>query len=448
MDNTVSISRRHFLKNAATTVAAVTVLPRFVLGGKGYISPSDKIRLGLIGTGKLSYGLMRRFVPLPLAEMVAACDVFKSKLENFKNETESFIKEETGKSKIQIDTYQDYRELLERNDIDAVIIATPDHWHAIQSIDAMRYGKDVYCEKPLSHTIEEGRTMVNTARNLDKIVQTGSMQRSWENFRKACTLVRNGYIGELKEIWVSVEDPPVPYNLEGQPVPEGLDWDFWLGPAPNCDYHEKLAPPLNKDFWPRWRDYEEFGGGNLADWGAHMFDIAQWGMGTDFTGPVKINPPENAAEKRGLTFEYKNGVKVIHKNFDRGYAVRFIGKDGKIDISRQFFDSKPKKIVDIEMKESDIQLYHSDNHYGDWLNCIKTRRLPVADVEIGHRSASLCYLAAIGYKLNRTLSWNPELEIFPDDYRANMLLTKDYRAPWSFDKYKHSSIFKYINTTH
>ena len=428
-------SRRKFLSSSAIAIAGITVIPRHVMGGKGFLSPSDKIRIGHIGTGKLSLGLMKRFVAEPMTELVAACDVFTSKLENYKKVTEDHIKETKGLKNIQIDTYHNYKELLERNDIDAIIVSTPDHWHVFNAIDSILYGKDVYCEKPLSHTINEGRLMVDVARKFDKIVQTGSMQRSWENFRKAVALVRNGYVGELKEVIVSVNDPAIPYNLEKQSMPEGLDWDTWLGPAPECVYNKKLAPPLEENFWPRWRDYKEFGGGNLSDWGAHMFDIAQWGIGASQTGPIEIIPPEDKTKKRGLVLKYKNGVKVTHDNFDRGHSVRFIGSDGSIDISREFFDSKPAKIAEMRLKEDDIHLYHSDNHYRDWLNCIKTRRLPVADIEIGHRSASLCNVTAIGYEVGRPLKWDPNKELFIDDSRANMLLTKKYREGYDIQQY-------------
>jgi predicted dehydrogenase len=272
--------------------------------------------------------------------------------------------------------------------------------------------------------------MVTAARKYDRVVQTGSMQRSWKDFRHACELVRNGYLGEIKEVWVCVGDPPVDCNLGEEPVPEYLNWDRWLGPAQFRPYHPILAPPIEDQNWPDWRRYNEFGGGGMTDWGAHMFDIAQWGLGTDGTGPVQIIPPKKAKKVIGVKYVYNNGIKVIHKNFKRGYAVRFMGTEGTLDISREFLDSKPENIAKIELKDNDKHLYFSDNHYNDWIQCIKNRARPAADVEIGHRTASMCNIGNICYRLRRPLEWDPEKEEFKNDPEANKLLTKDYRAPY------------------
>ena len=428
-----TISRRKFIQRSAAAAAAAsifTVIPRYVLG-KGFIPPSDKINLGFIGTGKLIHELFLHFAELPEVMILAGCDVHRKKVEWFKGAVEKFYADKTGKTDyVNLDKYELYEELLERQDIDAVVVATPDHWHALASIAAIKAGKDVYCEKPLTHRVKEGRAMVTAARKYDRVVQTGSMQRSWKDFRHACELVRNGYLGKIKEVWVFVGDPPVDCNLGEEPVPEYLNWDRWLGPAQFRPYHPILAPPIEDENWPDWRRYNEFGGGGMTDWGAHMFDIAQWGLGTDSTGPVQIIPPKKAKKLIGVKYVYNNGIKVIHKNFNRGYAVRFIGTEGTLDISREFLDSKPENIAKIEIKDTDKHLYFSDNHYNDWIQCIKNRSRPAADVEIGHRTASMCNIGNICYRLRRPLKWDPEKEEFKNDPEANKLLTKDYRAPY------------------
>jgi predicted dehydrogenase len=428
----LSNSRRDFIKKSSLAAAAITIVPRSVLGGRGFISPSDKINIGLIGTGKQAHGIFKNFTKLPGAYLLAASDVNSKKLSNFKSEVDNFYNEaQSDKNYSDCKTFHDYQEMISLSEIDAVIVMTPDHWHAIQSIDAMKAGKDVYCEKPLAHTVFEGREMVKTARTLERVVQTGSMQRSWENFRHACELIHNGYLGEISKVLVSVGDPAKKYDLPGDPLPEYLDWDQWCGPAPVNPYSIILSPPLENREWPMWRAYREYGGGILCDWGAHMFDIAQWGLGMDNSGPVKFIPPEDPAATRGMKMIYENGVEMIHEDFDRGWAVRFIGSEGTLDISRSFLDSKPEHIAKIEIKSSDKRLYFSDNHYQDWIDAIKNRTKPVADIEIGHRSASVCNLANISYWLNKELDWDPAGETFSGNGKANKLLTKKYRKPFT-----------------
>ena len=425
-------SRRKFLQQSALAAAAITVIPRHVLGGKGFFAPSDKINIGFIGTGKLAQGYWKSFARIPEIHIMAACDVYQKKLDKFQEKIDAFYTEETGNSNYsECKTFLDYKEMLELEELDAVIVATPDHWHAIPSIDAMKAGKDVYCEKPLAHTVKEGRAMVKAASKYGRVVQTGSMQRSSRGFRKACELVRNGYVGEINQVIVSVGDPTVYCDLPEQPTPEDLDWDRWCGPAQVRPYHAELAPPDSSGPWPMWRRYWEFGGGILSDWGAHMFDIAQWGLGMDESGPVKFIPPEDSKAVRGMKMIYANGVEMIHDDFDRGWAVRFIGSEGTLDVSRKFLDSKPEHIAKTEIKSSDTRLYYSHNHYQDWVDAIKKRSVPVTGVETGHRSASVCNLANIAYTLNRTLEWDPVKEKFKGDGEANKMRTKKYRKPYS-----------------
>ena len=426
-----SISRRKFIKNTTLSVGVFTIVPRFVLG-KGFVAPSDKIVLGFIGLGKQSGGLMRRFLDEENTEILAGCDVFETKRKYFEKRVVGQYEKSRNKPDYQgIKTYLDYQELIARDDIDAVVIITPDHWHAIPAIDAMKAGKDVYCEKPLSHTVKEGRLMADAVTKYNRVLQTGSMQRSWENFRKACELVRNGYVGKIKKVLVSVGDPARPYDMKAEPIPSGADWDRWCGPAPVLPYNSKVAPAdVESGGWPDWRQFKETGGGILCDWGAHMFDIAQWGLGMDHTGPVKFIPPADRNAKRGLRMIYANGVEMVHEDFGRGWAVRFIGSEGSLDISRKFLDSKPESIVTAEIKDGDARLYKSENHYRDWLTAIKKRSKPICDVEIGHRSASVCNLANIAYEHGQELTWDPVKEKFVKGGKANKFRTKKYRKPY------------------
>mgnify|MGYP005812846857 CR=1 FL=1 len=424
-------TRRDFLVKSSLSLAAFTIVPRYVLGGKGYIAPSDKINLGFIGTGKQSQGLGPAFLNLPDIQMVAACDIDNIKLAKFREVVEKHYAEKNGQAGYNgLSTYSSFRDILRRDDIDGVIIALPDHWHAIPAIEAMKAGKDVYCEKPLSHTIEEGRAMVEAARIHDRVLQTGSMQRSWDGFRQACELVRNGYLGEIQKVLVNVGDPALVCDLPEQPIPNSVSWDQWIGPAPYRGYHDVLAPPYPIEIWPKWRDYKEFGGGILCDWGAHMFDIAQWGLGMDSSGPVEITPPTDKNAVRGMVFKYENGVEMVHEDFERGWAVRFIGSEGSLDVSRSFMEPSNKKLADHKIKDEERKLYFSDNHYQNWIDCMKTRSKPICDAEVGHRSASVCNIANIGYQLGRKLRWDPIREVFVGDVEANQLKGKNYREPY------------------
>jgi predicted dehydrogenase len=424
--------RRAFLRRSALVAGVFFIVPRWVIAGRGYVMPSDKINLGVIGCGRQAPYLSRRFCELAASQVLAVCDVYAAKRERLQHQVDAHY----AAAKEQVDyrgcvAYEDYVELLARPDIDGVIVALPDHWHAQASIDAMKAGKDVFCEKPLTPTVQEGRAMVDAARKYGRVVQTGSMQRSWENFRHACELVRNGYLGELKRVLVNVGDPAVPYNLPEEPLPDGLNWDRWIGPAKYVPFNPELAPAPPETIWPRWRDFSEFAGGILADWGAHMFDIAQWALDMDNSGPVEFIPPTDPGAKRGLRMIYANGVEMVHEDFGRGWAVRFIGEKGSLDISRGFLDSNPEEIVKHPIGENERRLYRSDDHYQDWLNCVKNRQMPICDVETGHRSASVCNLANIAYWLNRPLRWDPVRERFIGDGKANKLLGKKYRKGYS-----------------
>lgn len=428
MENKNKISRRNFVGSTAVGAAALTVIPGFTFAGN---AETEKIRLGFIGNGIQSHGLLKSLTKCPETVVMACCDVVSTKLAKFKGEAQAINDKKWKGEKYEVTGYKNYRDLLDRKDIDAVVIATPDHWHAQVAVDAARAGKDIYCEKPMALTVAEGRAMVNATRKYKRVFQTGNMQRSWRNFRHAAELVSNGYIGDIKEVNVCVGPPVKALDLVSVPTPDNVDWDMWVGPSLYRDYSPVLAPPVEDTHFPDWRNYREFGGGMITDWGAHMFDIAQWALGMDESGPVEFNPPTNHAVI-GLQMKYKNGVILNHVNWGESNAVQFVGTKGKIEVSREFLRSDVAGLVETEIKSTDKRLYKSDNHYQDWINAIKKRTKPISDVETGHRTSSLCNIANIAYTLQRSLKWDPKKEQFIGDAAANMMLSRAYRGKWDF----------------
>jgi predicted dehydrogenase len=423
--------RRTFLKQSLTMGVGVFILPRHVLG-RGFIAPSDQINLGLIGTGVQGRSLMKKFSLKNQVRCVAASDVEGDKLNLFEQELiKSYKKNQPNWDIKGVNKYADYQELLNHKGLDAVVIATPDHWHAKNSIDSLSAGMDVYCEKPLAHTLKEGRMIADAVQKHDAVFQTGSMQRSSKLFRHAAELVRNGYIGEIEKVIVYVGDPAIPCDLPSEKAPDVLNWSGWLGSAPYRPYHSILSPPVEQRHFPRWRFYQEYGGGIIADWGAHMFDIAQWALGMDHTGPVRFIPPKANEAKLGLKMFYENGIEMVHDKFEIAkYGVKFIGSEGTLKVSRGFLETDPKNIADVVIGENDVKLYKSNDHYTDWINSIKRRKQPICDVEVGHRTSSVCQLSNIAYDLNRPLEWNPVKEKFIHDREANKLRSKKYRKPF------------------
>jgi len=325
--------------------------------------------------------------------------------------------------------YNDFRKLIACDDIDAVVILTPDFWHAPQVIAAAKARKDIYCEKPMSLVIDHGRKMVEAVRENKIIFQTGSQQRSeyGGKFRLAVELVRNGRIGQVKQVYVGVGAPPVPCDLPEEPCPEGTDWEMWNAPAPKRGYNHVLCPRGIHNHFPAFRKYREYAGGGLADMGAHHFDIAQWALGMDNSGPVKIEPPKGTSTK-GLKFTYANGVEMFHDGIG---GCTFIGTEGKIIVTRSKITSDPKSILSEPLGPNDFRVQPSNNHAQNWLQSVYKRKLPICDVEIGHRSATICHLANIGYELRRPLKWDPEKERFLDDPEANKLVYRKLRSPWT-----------------
>jgi predicted dehydrogenase len=422
------MNRRSFSKKLAM-LSGVVIVPRFVLG-KGYTAPSDLIGLGFIGNGRQAQGLKTSFLKTDKVKVVAASEVYSEKSKAFVEGVNKFYAEKADQQKYDaVRVFSDFRELLAQPDIDAVVIATPDHWHGVHAVKAAEAGKDIYCEKPLSLTVKEGRAMVEATRRNKRVFQTGSMQRSWPEFRQTAELIRNGYIGDIQTIKVSVGGPPVPYDLPPQPVPGGLDWEMWLGPNSFAEYNSDLAPPLTADFWAKWRNYKEFGGGGMTDWGAHMFDIVQWSLDKDNSGPVEVIPPDGK-NTQFLTYRYDNGITMTHENFGITNAIRFIGSKGTIDVQRRKLETSDPLLKDRVIGDNEKKVYFSDNHYLDFLDAIKTRKNPICDVEIGHRTATVCNIGNIAYELKRPLQWDPEKEKFKKDSEANAKLSRPLRKEW------------------
>jgi predicted dehydrogenase len=423
------INRRQFVKTIGGTAIAAFGFPYILKASANEVVPSERITLGFIGVGKQGVGLLWSFLQLPICRVVAVCDVDKQKLKRAIDLVSENYGENNGCA-----GYADFRELLARSDIDAVVIAVPEHGHAIIAIEACKNGKDVYCEKPLTLTIAEGRQVVEAARRYGRIFQTGTMQRSDMKFRRACELVRNGYIGQVKSVSLCLNTAgfplyPLPCDLPEEPVPEYLDWDTWLGPVQWRPYNSRLAPSMDDKAWPHWRDYDEFAGGLMTDWGAHHFDIAQWGLGMDSSGPTEIYP-EDGKDIKTLTYKYANGVTVVRDDTMTTKSILFKGTEGEVEVSREFLKVKPESLARQRIGVNDIHLIESKNHYANWLDCVGTRELPICDVETGLRSLTVCHLGIIAKKLGRPLKWDPVKERFVGDSEADRLLSREARSPW------------------
>ena len=425
-------TRRHFLKAAtAVTASAPFLLPSGIWAAEGGAQPNSKINMGFIGVGTQGRGLLNGFLHSEEVQVLAVCDVDTTRRNHSKKTVDDFYANKGNKDYKGCATHTDFRELLDRKDIDAVCIATPDHWHAIPCVLACEKGKDIYCEKPLSLTIPEARAMANAVRKYNRVFQTGSMQRSDSAFLKGCELVRNGVIGEIKEVYVSVGGPSKWCDLPEEEMEPGLDWDFWLGPAPKRAYNSVLSPRGVHKHFPNWRNYREYSGGGMTDWGAHHFDIAQWGLGRDESGPVEIIPPDGKDVKR-LTYKYANGVTMYHGGLQGfNFGAVFVGSKGKVCVDRGRFKTDPEELGQGYVAGSlPIKLYKSNNHLVDFLKCIRSRQRPICDVEVGCRSVTVCHLGNLAYWNKRPLRWDPVKERFVGDDEANKWLDHQRRDPW------------------
>jgi predicted dehydrogenase len=413
-------SRRQFLTAAAATLAVPTIIPRSVFGA------NERIVTGHVGVRNQGTPNLKAF--LKLATPAAVCDVDSRHLATAVETVEH-------SRKTKCDGYDDYRKILDRKDIDAVVITTPDHWHAVMTIHACQAGKDVYCEKPLSLTIGEGRKMVEAARANNRVVQTGSQQRSLPEFRQVCELVRSGRIGKVQKILVGIPE----VNFDGKGVPDSdppayFDYDRWLGPAPLRPYNRKHVHYLFRFFW-------DYSGGQMTNFGAHHIDIAQWGLGTDDTGPISTEAtatfdPEHKFEVPDscrVTHTYANGVTMIvgQAQKDVPQGTTFIGSDGTLFVNRGKKSSKPSSILETPLSEGDVHLYESKNHHQNFLDCVKSRKKPVCDVEIGHRSATICHLGNIAIRLGRKIQWDPAAERIVGDDEAAAMVSRPHRSPYT-----------------
>lgn len=431
------ISRRKFL---GTTVAGVAGIALFSsLASCKQKNNASSLKLGFIGIGQQAMFLLDGFIQIPGVEVVAGCDVYGIKCERF----ERRVKDYYSKTGIQaeIKTFEKYQDLLELSDIDAVVIAVPDHSHAMIAIAACKAGKDVYLEKPLTFTIKEGQELRRVVRETGRVLAVGSQQRSDPNFQHAVKLVQSGALGKIEKVHAYVGAPPTTYDLPEESIPETLNWDLWLGslPTPIPFNHElnppiSLDPPQDEQIWGAWRWYKEMGGGFTTDWGAHMFDIVQWGLGMDESGPIEISPIGDGTEF--MQFVYANGTVMTSEPFDeqKTKGVKFIGSDGWIEISRQHFSASNDKFLPDESLSDNSGSYETKvNHHLDFIEAIREGRDPLVPVEIGHRSCTVCTLGNIACELKRTLKWDPVSETFIDDAdgAATSLLHYNYRDGWS-----------------
>ncbi|THH40030.1 Gfo/Idh/MocA family protein [Neolewinella litorea] len=421
-------SRRTFLRQSAAAAAGITFIPSYLSAGIGGNRANTDLAIGFIGCGRQGLGLARNLANVPGTRLVAACDVHSAKLEHFVGQVmERAAADSGGSAQTAVRSYSDYRALLEHEGLDAVVVATPDHQHATICVAALDRGLHVYCEKPLAHTIEEGRSMVEATQRNNKVLQTGSMQRSMFNFQKAVEVIRAGKLGEVKEVIVSIGGPPRAFDLPAQPLPEGVDWSGWIGPTVDRPYHPDLLPPIDADYWGRWRHYAEFGGGMVTDWGAHMFDIVQWALEKDTTGPTRFYPPLEENAQQGLTLFYADGTRVEHRDFGRGNAVRFVGSEGTLDVARGFIDSTVPDLLSYGDMNHESAVPALVSHLTDFTEAVRSGGTPICPAETGHRTATVCTLSNIAYRLGRPLEWDPGKERIKGDARANRLLGDAYR---------------------
>lgn len=442
-DKGLEISRRKFLTGSVAGLATVGLPTWFakdveaaqsVASKSRKIGPNDTIQIAVIGPGgskggyRMGLNDARAIVSKGGVKCLAACDVDATHL---KEACQTFGPDCKG--------YKDFREVLERKDIDAVVIGTPDHWHTIICIEAMKAGKDVYCEKPLTLTIDEGKKLVEVWRKTGRVFQVGSQQRSDPKFRLACELVRNGRIGRIKRVESRIGGGPHddgkgsigPFRVE--PVPPDLDWDMWLGPAFYTDY---VRQRCHGEF--RW--WLEYSGGKLTDWGAHHNDIAQWGLGMDRSGPIQVeatgkaqNPGRNCYNtypEFNVEYIYPGGIRMLCTSQGEN-GVLFEGDEGWIFVSRGTIKASDQRLLDDPLPANAERLYESNDHHANFIECMRTRKQPICDAEIGHRSVTVCHLANISLRLNgRRLTWDPKKEQIVGDPEANSYLSRPMRPPW------------------
>jgi predicted dehydrogenase len=424
-----TFTRRDFLKRAALSGAALalpTLVPATVFGQN---APSNRIGMGLIGLGLMMGGHHNIMLGREGVQVLAVCDVDRDKRERAKAKTEKTYGAKTAGGIYKgCEAYNEYERIIERKDIDAVMVVTPDHWHAMISLAAMKSGKDVYVQKPMTLTIREGRLMSDTARQYGAILEVGSQQRSERAFRKACEIVRNGWIGKVHTIYTQLGEFAPPQTLPEQPIPDGFDYDRWLGPTPWYPYNKKR---VEGNYGGGWRCFWEYGSRKNGDWGAHHFDIIQWALGMDYSGPVEFIPKGHEGTEY-QSHVYANGARVWKNHPTRnGQMIQFIGDSGEVLCSRgDRLETTPAGLKDRPLAPGDIHLYESYNHEGNWLECIKMRKTPICPAEIGHRTATVCHLNGIAERLGRPIKWDPVDERIVGDVEASRWLDRPRRTPY------------------
>jgi predicted dehydrogenase len=428
-------SRRQFLSSSVVGMAGLFVLPR--LGSSVMNQDKRDIKLGFIGLGRQSMSLLNGFIQISGVEVVAGCDVYGIKRKRFEKRVLAFNTKNGITSKPVL--YERYQDLLKRKDINAVVIAVPDHSHAMVAIAACKAGKDVYLEKPMTFTIREGQELRKTVRDTKRILALGSQQRSDPNFQHAVKLVQTGALGKITKVNAYVGAPPKPYDLPEEPIPADLNWDLWLGPLPGkIHFNNQLDPPIsldpdvNEEYWGAWRWYKEMGGGFTTDWGAHMFDIAQWGLSMDRNGPVEASPIGDGTEF--MSFKYANGVIMTSEAWDekKTKGVKFWGENGWIEVARGYFNASDQKFFAVKDEVVNGPYETKVPHQANFIESIRSRKDPVVPVEIGHSSCIVCTLGNIACNLKRTVKWNPVTETFIDDTdgAATKLMQYAYRKGW------------------
>ena len=435
------MTRREFLGFSALGLAGLTILPSWSINGVR-IAPSDRVVIGFVGLGQQGLSDFTSFSTCPGVQVAAGCDVDSLKRERFKRRVEAWQKSQNVAPRC--DQYEFYEDLLERKDIDVIEVATPDHWHALVAIHACQSGKDVYCQKPLAYTITEGWAIVRAVRENKRVLQVGSQQRSSKEFQDAIALVRAGKIGHIEKIYARVGDPPKPFNLPEMPVPGNLNFNQWMGPLndPKIHYHPDLCPPIsldpekNEQLWGAWRWYQETGNGYTADWGAHMFDIAQAAIGMDGSGPIEFIP----AGYKGTvysTMKYANGIVMTEQPFqednDAAQGIKFIGDKGWLKVARGYIEcSDPSLLEKKEQKVGKGEYEVSAPHMQNFVDCVRSRENPIAPVEVGCSTNTLCCLQNIARELGRPVHWNPATLSFEGDKEAeaHRLYGYVYRNPY------------------
>jgi len=424
------MNRRQFLKNATGLTAGAVAFPYIVsssaLGNAGNVAASNRIVMGCIGMGGMGTGDMRGFLSKKEVQVVAVCDVDKSQRDKAKKNVDEKYNNSDCK------TYLDFRDVIARDDIDSLSLAMPDHWHSIPAVMGAAAGKDIHAQKPLARTIAEGRAICNAVRRYGIIWQTGSQQRSERDFHRACELVRNGRIGKVTRVEVGLPTGGASDNKPIQPVPEGVDWNFWLGPAPWVPYRGIMH-------W-NWRWMMDYSGGQLTDWAGHHIDIAHWGLDLERTGPVEIEgkgvyPRDgiyNVPMEYKFTCKYANGViMTVANNKQIPQGTKWYGESGKwIYVKRGKLEANPASVLKEVVGPDEIKLYRSRDHKQNFLDCIKNRKETIAPAEVAHRSISVALLGEIAMLTERKLKWDPDKEIFLNDEQANRMLSRPMRSPW------------------